>query len=376
MSLSTPGNRSVGIAKGADRFDNVKVAAKKCHQTFAAPVQLTRFEGNPIISPDPDHKWESMVTTNPGAWYDQETGRVSLLYRAAGSDAEHVVRLGLATSDDGYNFQRYDQPAISPSRDGADAGCLEDPRIVKIDDYYYITYASRFNPPGKYWLHQGRCDIFPQVRPDFPAYIRDNLTTSGLLLTRDFKKFIRAGFLTNPILDDRDVILFPEKINGRYYMIHRPLQWCGPGYKTEFPAMWISAGDDLLNLNQSKLLAKAQYPWECKVGGNTPPLRTEHGWLVVYHAVGSDKYYRLGAMLLDLDDPTIVRYRTSKWIFQPEEEYETNGFYFGGGVVFPCGKVVIGDTIFVYYGAADKYVGLATCPLNDLLDYLLNCPAN
>ena len=317
-----------------------------------------------------------MVTTNPGAWYDQETGRVSLLYRAAGSDAEHVVRLGLATSDDGYNFQRYDQPAISPSRDGADAGCLEDPRIVKIDDYYYITYASRFNPPGKYWLHQGRCDIFPQVRPDFPAYIRDNLTTSGLLLTRDFKKFIRAGFLTNPILDDRDVILFPEKINGRYYMIHRPLQWCGPGHETEFPAMWISAGDDLLNLNQSKLLAKAQYRWECKVGGNTPPLRTEHGWLVLYHAVGSDKYYRLGALLLDLDDPTIVRYRTNKWIFQPEEEYETNGFYFGGGVVFPCGKVVIGDTLFVYYGAADKYVGLATCPLNDLLDYLLTCPAN
>ena len=113
--------------------------------------------------------------------------------------------------------------------------------------------------------------------------------------------------------------------------------------------------------------------WEAgKIGANTPPIRTEHGWLTLYHAVGEDLYYRIGALLLDLDDPGRILHRTTEYIFEPEEPYETDGFY--KGCVFPCGKVVIGDTLFVYYGAADQYVAVATCPLQELLDYLLSCP--
>jgi predicted GH43/DUF377 family glycosyl hydrolase len=339
-------------------------------------MKLKRYEGNPILSPNPKNAWESAVTTNPGAWYDEATKTVYMLYRAAGHDIEHVVHLGLAVSQDGIHFKRAsDQPVFSPSKDGFDAGCIEDPRIVKIDDYYYITYACRAGFPGRYWLSMEentyRGPVYP---PDAPKTLRTNWTATGLALTKDFKTFRRAGRLTDPMVDDRDAILFPEKVNGQYVMIHRPMSWVGPEYGTEKPAMWISFADDMLNFRKSRLLAKGVYDWEKnKVGGNTPPIKTKHGWLFLHHGVGPDWLYRLGAMLLDLNDPSRVLHRTTDWILQPEEPYECKGYY--NGVVFPCGSVVIDSTLFVYYGGADMYVGLATCKLDDLLAHLLTCPA-
>lgn len=337
-------------------------------------MKLERYSKNPIISPNPKNDWESFVTTNPGAWYDQQDKEVKLLYRAAGNDPEHIIRFGLATSKNGYDFQRVsDEPVFAPSTDGFDAGCVEDPRIIKIGEYYYVTYATRIFPPGQYWLEEGYYNP-PQCPEDFPVLLRNNDTCTGLAITKDFKTWIRAGRMTNPLLDDRDVILFPEKINGKYAVLHRPMTWTGPEYGTEFPAMWISFSDDMLVFTDSKLLAKGETGWERKIGGNTPPIRTDQGWLTLYHGVGEDAYYRLGAFLLDLDQPWKVTHRTKDWILQPEEDFETKGCYAGGGVVFPCGKVVIDDTLFVYYGAADKYIGLATCKLRDLIDYLLACP--
>jgi predicted GH43/DUF377 family glycosyl hydrolase len=338
-------------------------------------MKLIRYKGNPILSPNPANEWESMVTTNPGAWYDEEKREVILVYRAAGFDPEHRIYFGLATSGDGYNFKRVsDEPVFGPSVDGFDAGCVEDPRIVKMGDYYYITYAARPFPPGEYWLPDDQKRYQPPVLPDEAPYaIRSNSTATGLLITKDFKSFVRAGRITNPMSDDRDVILFPEKINGRFYMMHRPMNWIGPKYGTDYPAMWISSSTDLLNWEDSKLLATGKYEWEQgKIGGNTPPLRTKAGWLTIYHAVGADKHYRLGAMLLDLEDPSKVLYRTADWILQPEEKYELEGYY--NGVVFPCGNVIIDGTLFVYYGGADKYVGIATCPLDDLIKYMMSCP--
>ncbi len=336
-------------------------------------MKLQRYEGNPILSPNPDNEWESMVTTNPAAWYDENRKEVNLLYRAAGPDPEHRIHLGLAVSKDGYHFERAsDQPVFSPSTDGFDAGCVEDPRVVKMGEYYYMTYACRPFPPGQYWLLKDKRHI-PECPSDFPKTLRENLTSTGLALTKDFKNFIRAGRLTNPMVDDRDVILFPEKVSGKYVMIHRPLTWVGEQYGTDYPAIWISTGDDLLNFQDSQLLAKARYDWERKIGANTPPIKTEYGWLILYHAVGPDNHYRLGAMLLDLEDPTKLLHRTPDWLIQPEENYELEGYY--NGVIFPCGKVVIEGTLFVYYGGADKYVGLATCSLQELLDHLLSCPA-
>ena len=338
-------------------------------------MKLKRFEGNPVLSPDPAHEWESFVTTNPGAWYDEASGEVLLLYRCAGHDPQHHIHLGLAASRDGYHFERkLDHPVFSPSVDGFDAGCVEDPRIIKFGDWYYITYAARPFPPGKYWLEEVDPERQgPELPPEAPWALRRNVTATGLALTRDFRTWIRAGRLTSPAVDDRDVMIFPEKIGGRFYMIHRPMNWVGPQYDTEHPAMWIASGDDLLTWENERLLARAEYDWEnAKIGGNTPPIRTRDGWLTLYHAVGKDRHYRLGALLLDLEDPTKVIARTRDWILQPEESYETEGLY--PGVCFPCGKVVINGTLFVYYGGADKYVGLATCPLDELLDYLRSCP--
>jgi len=284
------------------------------------------------------------------------------------------VHFGLALSRNGFDFERVSkQPVFSPSFDGFDAGCVEDPRIVRMGQWFYITYAVRPFPPGEYWKPkvQQRYQR-PTCPEDFPWTLRQNATTTGLALTRDFKTWIRAGRLTSPLVDDRDVILFPEKVGGKYVMLHRPMNWVGPDYGTESPAMWISSGDDLLSMNNATLLATAEFEWERKIGGNTPPIRTPHGWMTLYHAVGPDQQYRLGAMLLDLENPSIVRYRTRRWIFQPEEAYEREGYY--KGVCFPCGCCVIDGTLFVYYGGADKYVGVATCAFHELMEELLRCP--
>jgi beta-1,2-mannobiose phosphorylase / 1,2-beta-oligomannan phosphorylase len=349
------------------------LVSKTIRAVPAKPVRLERYAGNPILSPRPGNTWETLVTTNPGAWYDEESREVKLLYRAAGDDKEHLIHLGLAVSSDGYTFRRTsDQPVLSPGSLGLDGGCVEDPRIVKIDGWYYVTYAARPFPPGQYWL-KSPDKVAPELPSDAPWSLRTNATATYLALTKDFKNWIRVGRMTDPSVDDRDVYIFPEKINGKFYMLHRPMNWAGPEYGTEYPAMWISEAEDLLCWKNPRLLAKAEYGWENrKIGGNTPPIRTRLGWMTLYHAVGTDKLYRLGAMILDEKDPSVVRYRTREWILQPEQAFELEGFY--PGVCFPCGKVVIDGTLFVYYGGADKYVGLATCKLESLLSYLEACP--
>lgn len=337
-------------------------------------MKLKRYEGNPILSSKPENAWEDLAVFNPAAWYDEAKDEALLLYRAAESHPEYKCYFGLAKSKDGYEFERVsDEPALAPSGDAFDGATIQDPRMVKMGEWFYITYAARHYPFGQFWVSDSD-RYFPPPRPDeFPRYLRKNATLTGLLLTKDFQTFIRAGTLTDPLLDDRDVVLFPEKVGGKFVMLHRPLEWVGAEYGTDFPAIWISTADDLLGFRESKLLAKRQFDWEAdKIGANTPPIKTEHGWLVLYHAVGADKFYRLGALLLDLEDPSQVRYRSRDWLMQPEEDYEIEGYY--RGCVFPCGKVVIDGTLFVYYGAADKYVGLATCELQELVDYLLTCP--
>ena len=338
-------------------------------------MKLIRYEGNPILSPNPANAWENLAVFNPAAWYEKERGLVLMLYRAAEAHPEYKCYFGLAVSNDGTHFERVsDEPVIGPSVEGFDGSTIQDPRMVKMGEWYYITYAARHFPFGQFWAPKAEQYRPPVCPEDFPRFLRKNATSTGLLLTKDFKTFIRAGRLTDPLLDDRDVVLFPEKVGGKYVMMHRPLEWVGKKYGVTQASAWISTAKDLLGFRRSKLLIKAKYDWEAgKLGVNTPPIKTEHGWLTLYHAVGADKYYRLGALLLDLEDPAKVLHRTPEWIMQSEAEYEMEGYY--QGCVLPCGKVVIRETLFVYYGAADKYVCLATCPLEELLDHLLSCPA-
>lgn len=335
---------------------------------------LKKYEYNPILSPNPENEWESLAVCNPGAWY--ENGTFFLLYRAAGNDEEHFIRFGLAESSDGIHFERVsDRAVFGPSCDGPDMGGVEDARIVKFGNEFYVTYAYRSYPPGRYWTFAHDVVRVPETGADSPAVYRQNIANSGLALTRDFKSWRRLGRLTQSNLDDRDVILFPEKINGKFAMLHRPKQWVGKEYGCLQSSIWISFSDDLMVWNQkSELLLQGRVgTWEEKVGGSTPPLRTSDGWLLIYHGVenGGKGYYRTGVALLDSDDPTRIIARSDHWIMEPEHDYELEGFY--KGCVFPTGNVIVDDTLYVYYGAADKYIGLATCSVTELLLYLKNC---
>lgn len=335
-------------------------------------MKLKKYENNPVLSPNPSNDWENLVVCNPGVF--EEDGKFYMLYRAAGDDKEHVIRFGLAESTDGYTFERVSQePVLGPSAEGPDTGCVEDARIVKFDDYYYVTYAFRPFAPGQYWKFEHDVVLQQDHGDHAPLFVKNNIANSALALTKDFKSWLKLGRITDSNLDDRDVILFPEKINGKYAMLHRPKEWIGDEYGTDLPAVWIRFSEDMLVWNEPSTLLIAGRPgtWEEKTGGSTPPLRTNKGWLVLYHGVenGGKGYYRVGAVMLDLEDPTKVIGRTEDWIMEPEHDYEIEGYY--NGCVFPTGNMIVGDTLYVYYGGADKYIGLATCNVHELVDYTL-----
>lgn len=336
-------------------------------------MKLTRYNRNPIFAPDPKSPWESACICNPAAWYDGR--KVWLLYRGAPDDTFHRIYFGLAESEDGFNFKKVsNQPVFGPSADGWDAGCVEDPRIVRFGDTYFVTYAARMFPPGPYWKKSVPLNAFkPPLPPEAPFAIAENITRSGLATTRDFKTWLRLGPITPASVDNRDVILFPERIENEFAMLHRPASWIGPPYGCSKPSIWISFSDDLLVWQEDHILAQPVFDWESKkIGGSTPPLRTPAGWLVLYHGVDDQNVYRVGALLLDLKDPLRVLARTPRPILEPEAVYERQGIV--PNVVFPCGNVVINDTLFVYYGGADRFSCVATTPMGDLLDYLLSNP--
>lgn len=333
-------------------------------------MRLKKYEGNPILSPNEENEWESLVTCNPGVIYDN--GVFYMLYRAAGKDENHVIRLGLATSKDGFNFQRMsEEPVFSPYENNFDAGCVEDPRIVKMDDEFYITYAYRPFPPGQYWKFDHDIVNTSECGVHAPLFLSKNLGNTALAVTKDFIHYKRLGRITSPVLDDRDVILFPEKINGNYVLLHRPKEYIGEKYGVKYPSIWMKFSDDLLNWEDKEshlLLTGIEGTWEEKIGGSTPPLKTDKGWLMIYHGVenGGLGYYRVGALLLDLENPLKIISKSPDFILEPEFDYEIEGFY--RGCVFPTGNVIVDGTLYVYYGGADKYVGVATCNVDELIN--------
>ncbi|MDO5980086.1 glycosidase [Flavivirga spongiicola] len=334
-------------------------------------MKLTKHIKNPVLKPNPKNHWENIVVCNPGVWY--EDGKFYMIYRAAGDDEEHYIRFGLATSTDGINFKReLNEPVFGPSINGPDMGGVEDPRIVKFGDEFFVTYAYRPSPPGQYWKFGHDEIVLPETGQDSPAVFRNNIANSGLAVTKDFKTWRRLGRITQSNLDDRDVILFPEKINGKFVMLHRPKEWIGPEYGCKHPSIWINFSEDMMvwNGGSQLLLSGRDNSWEEKIGGSTPPLKTKDGWLIIYHGVekGGLGYYRVGVALLDLEDPTKVIARAQDWIMEPEHDYEIEGYY--KGCVFPTGNVIVDDTLYIYYGGADKYVGLATCSITELLEFL------
>lgn len=332
-------------------------------------MKLKRYEGNPILSANPAHEWENLIVCNPAVIY--ENGIFHMLYRAAGNEPEHHIHIGKAESRDGFHFERVsDQPVITPTEGSFDAGGCEDPRVVKFGSEYYVTYAFRPYPAGQYWKNDYD-KVSTYEHDDYaPICLKENVGNTALAISKDMMNFKKIGRLTESCLDDRDVILFPEKIEGKFWMLHRPKNYVGPEYGTEKPAIWIKSSDDLMTWNvESHLLMKGVEPWEQKIGGNTPPIKTKDGWLVLYHGIDEHFTYRIGAVILDLNDPTKILYRTQHFILEPETKEEKEGVY-KWGVVFPTGAVVVDETLYVYYGASDQWINVATCNLYELLNFI------
>ena len=331
--------------------------------------RIKKYEGNPIFTKGTE-PWENLCVLNPAVIYDEDSQEFKMLYRAAGNDKEHYIFLGLATSKDGIHFERYsDKPVLSPDINGPDGGCIEDPRLVKMGDYYYLTYASRTFPPGQYWREDKKYFGF---KPEFgPAFLITNNSFTSLAISKDLVHFKKLGRITDSRVDDRDVYIFPEKINGKFVALSRPMEYVGEKYGVKTPSIWISFSDDLMEWNDRELLLEGKEWWEDKkIGGSTPPIKTKYGWFTFYHGVSTkDDNYRIGALILDLNDPRKIIAKTKNFLMEPTLPHETDGFY--SGCVFPTGTVLKDSTLYIYYGAGDKCICLATCDFDKLLDDIM-----
>ena len=246
-----------------------------------------------------------------------------------------ISHLRLALSKNGRHFEIDPAPAVFPTEPYETFG-VEDPRITQIGDEFHITY--------KVVSQQGIC--------------------TALLRTKDFKTFDRQGIIFCP--ENIDVVLFPEKIGGKFYALTRPVpRNIGPR------AIWLASSPDLTHWGGHKmLLPPSAGGFDAgKVGASCVPIKTNAGWLEVYHAADEHDRYYLAATLLDLKDPSKVIARSKEPLMQPEADYETTGFY--GNVVFSGGAVVDADgTVTIYYGAADAVTAGATTTIDKIMNTL------
>ena len=309
-----------------------------------------RSDQNPIIVPDKTHSWEAKATFNPAALRlgSGIKNVTHILYRALSMD--NTSSIGYANSKDGFSIsQRGDLPIYVPRESfelkkisGANSGC-EDPRLTKIGKNIYMFYTA-----------------FDGIGP--PRVAVTSITEKNFLLKN--WQWETPLLITPAGFDDKDTCIFPEKIKGKYFILHRVgNEMCGDylkslNFKTETVKKCIRVIGPRINTWDSE-----------KVGISAPPFKTKYGWLLLYHGISKHSHtYRVGALLLDLKDPTNVLARTSDPIFEPQEKYEKEGVV--NNVVFPCGMVEKDGLLFIYYGGADTVVGVATLKLEFLLKVL------
>ncbi|MEI7765967.1 MAG: glycosidase [Phycisphaerae bacterium] len=329
-------------------------------------MQLQRYTGNPIVIPG-GPAWRQIATFNPGVVLHE--GTFFMLERAVSSLAPLYSHFGLLESKDGFNFKlSSDQPVFTAAMLGTPRGTVEDPRLVKLDDWFYMTYVHR-NYASSCFPNGKSVPNYHNVT-DVPAGDPNNYRT-GLARSRDLRKWENLGLVTPAEVDDRDCVLFPEKINGRYAMLRRPLDYVGPQFGCDRPSIWLSYSDDLMKWSHPELVAKAaDVAWEeRKIGAAAIPMKTAAGWLVLYHGVDAAVTYRTGVMLLDLNNPAKVLARAPGFIMEPETYYEKFGLIIPR-VVFPSANVIKDGMVYVYYGCADTCISVATVELQKLLEYV------
>ncbi|MHA1994664.1 MAG: glycoside hydrolase family 130 protein [Candidatus Hodarchaeales archaeon] len=300
---------------------------------------VQRYEKNPILTKQ-DIPYQVETVHNAGV--TKFENKYIMIFRSHLRTGRSI--LGLAESINGYDFVVRNTPFMIPSeepyfKDYEQYG-VEDPRITKIDDSYYITYS---------------------------AYSKFGVRI-GLAKTVDFQEVSRIAFITQA--DYRNTVIFPEKINNEYVKLDRPHSDISPW------SIWISYSPDLIHWGKSKVIMKpVKYHWdEMKIGAGAPPIKTERGWLNIYHGVFptmDGSVYRLGVALHDLEDPSNLLGVGDEWILQPEDPWEITGYVHN--VVFTCGAVPEpnGD-VKIYWGGADTVMCVGTANIDTLVDLCLS----
>ncbi|MEK7535992.1 MAG: hypothetical protein AAB590_03190 [Patescibacteria group bacterium] len=351
-----------------------KSAKKRVVKKRKYPKVLNKHKGNPIMGPNPTSIWESAAVFNPGAIVHH--GRVHLFYRALGPDG--VSRIGHASSVDGINFDKRSlypvftaedvgsiirhYPYTSPARpelkydrvlyaSGGGWGGCEDPRAVKIDGRIYLTF-NMFNGWDSMRVAYASID------------------------ERDFEQgnwnWTNFSYLSRPGDRQKNWVLFPEKFNGKFALLHN----IDLGDPTRVHIAFVDRLDQWLTPNQGQAPDVHTLPdhvvaWHSRTrSAAAPPIKTDDGWLLFYHAMDKDDpgRYKVGAVLLDLNDPTRVLYRSAYPLIEPNEWYEND---WKPGIVYANGAVVKDGTLFIYYGGGDKYVAMAHTKLDNFMKKLM-----
>lgn len=246
-----------------------------------------------------------------------------------------ISHFRIARSKNGIDFEIGKKPAMFPENIYERFG-IEDPRITMVAGKYYISYSAVSDMTG---------------------------VTACLASTTDFINFTRHGVIFLP--DNKDIAIFPQKINGRYYALNRPLS-------TEYGQkdMWISESPDLVCWgNHKRLMGTREGYWDNgRIGAGSVPVIIKEGWLEIYHGASKENRYCLGAVLLDREEPYKIIARSEKPIMEPTADYELNGYL--SNVIFTCGLLYEEDRIKIYYGASDSCIAYAEIKVSDILNLL------
>ena len=299
-----------------------------------APVW--KYSENPIIDRYPVEGvariFNSAVVPYEGAYIG--------VFRGEQLDGMPFIYLGRSSDGINWSFESERVHFVNEKGEPYDPVYAYDPRLVKIDDNYYVIWCTDF----------------------YGASI-------GVAKTKDFKSFVR---LENPFVPfNRNAVFFPRKINGNYVLLSRP----SDSGHTPFGDIFLSESPDLVYWGRHRhVMGKSPEWWESlKIGGGAAPIETSEGWLLFYHGVSgtcNGYVYSIGGAILDIDEPSKVKYRCSDFLITPDQWYEERGFV--PNVCFPCATLQDAATgrIAIYYGAADSYVALAFTKLDEIVDYI------
>ncbi len=336
-----------------------------------------------ILSPT-DNTFEGNGVLNPGIY--QENNAVHIFYRAV--EEGNFSTIGYAKTDGPLKIaNRHAQPLITREWEYEKHG-VEDARIVKIDDVYYLTYTAydginamgalavstdliHFEKKGlitpqigyKHYKHLVECCDQGKINPKYYHYPH---LFEEIGLMDDAQRMIR----------DKDIVLFPRKINGKFAMLHRI--W--PGIQLvcfdDWAELTTEFWEEYLKFLHSHIVLDPKHDFEASyLGGGAPPIETEDGWLMIYHGVeetARGKVYHASAALLQLNDPTNEISRLACPLFSPSKDWEKEGVV--NHVVFPTGTALFGDDLYLYYGAADKHIAVASLNIDELLHELKKQP--